>query len=641
MGILENFKDSKKFSIKWVTKLLGPFATICFLIAVLVMVASLLTNYNQKGEILGTADSTYNLLTAALKAAAGQDLTTAQNFFTKASDDFKSLESTIIDASNTLQPLVPSAISSTLHLTRAGQGVALAGKSFSQGLDLLLQTSEVFSQIQHFDSSKSQTTKNVQTSRDISQYFEQAYTQFTWAKDSLNLAADELRSVDLDSLSQNLKGPISQAQSQIKNVQSAANLLMSYSRLFGNLSSGDQRKYLLIFQNTSEARPTGGFIGTYGILKLKKGQVESLLIEGVYAVDNKITEKVEPPKPLQRITNSWAMRDSNWWPDFPTSAENIARFYQLETGEEVDGVISFTPKIFEEMIRIIGPINMPDYNLVVSENNFYDVVQFQTSKDGYYTNAGNKLENKPKKFISELSAEIFKQFPSLSANQKTTLVGVMLKAILEKDLLLYSAEPSVQELAEQLSITGKLSNPDEVLDYLLITNTNLGGGKTDRYTRQEVELTINISKDKQMENTLKIKRLNQSPSDLEISTNKNYLRVYVPKGSTLVSSNLETETFEELNRTVFASYIETPLGQESALELVYKLPDSKSGLYSLLLEKNPGQKMHKFDVRLNLPRNGKMLNVLGGNLQNAGLNTFGQTFENLTTNKFLGFIYQL
>ncbi len=103
-----------------------------------------------------------------------------------------------------------------------------------------------------------------------------------------------------------------------------------------------KREYVVLFQNNMELRPGGGFIGSYGLVKLDKGRVTDFTVHDVYDADGKLSTHIDPPYGLQRYMGAkhWFLRDSNFAIDFPQDAKQAETFLQLETGENVDGVIA-------------------------------------------------------------------------------------------------------------------------------------------------------------------------------------------------------------------------------------------------------------------------------------------------------------
>jgi hypothetical protein len=62
-------------------------------------------------------------------------------------------------------------------------------------------------------------------------------------------------------------------------------------------------KYLILFQNNLELRPAGGYIGNFGILKVKNGQIVSLETHDTNIFDGfgkKQTERIQFQKILLR-----------------------------------------------------------------------------------------------------------------------------------------------------------------------------------------------------------------------------------------------------------------------------------------------------------------------------------------------------
>ena len=63
-----------------------------------------------------------------------------------------------------------------------------------------------------------------------------------------------------------------------------------------------------------ELRPTGGFLGQYAVVKLKDGEVTSLLVEDANLLDQRITANVPAPYPFKKMMEikNWKFRDSNF-----------------------------------------------------------------------------------------------------------------------------------------------------------------------------------------------------------------------------------------------------------------------------------------------------------------------------------------
>ena len=59
---------------------------------------------------------------------------------------------------------------------------------------------------------------------------------------------------------------------------------------------GGRKKYAVLFQNNSELRATGGFLGSFAILSFENGQLYDMPIYDTYSVDSTLKGRVDPPR---------------------------------------------------------------------------------------------------------------------------------------------------------------------------------------------------------------------------------------------------------------------------------------------------------------------------------------------------------
>ncbi len=117
------------------------------------------------------------------------------------------------------------------------------------------------------------------------------------------------------------------------------------------------------------------------------------------------------------MTEDWGARDANWFFDFPTSAEVVSgmleesKIYE-EEGVKFEGVIGVNVDVLGTIVDLIGPIELPEYDLVIDEDNFLGELQreVETGKD--------KQEGKnPKKVLAVLAPKIMERLEDLSKSE--------------------------------------------------------------------------------------------------------------------------------------------------------------------------------------------------------------------------------
>ncbi|NTV55366.1 MAG: DUF4012 domain-containing protein [Candidatus Moranbacteria bacterium] len=404
------------------------------------------------------------------------------------------------------------------------------------------------------------------------------------------------------------------------------------------LGANGPRLYLFLFQNNAELRPTGGFIGSYGLLEVKSGHIGKFFVDGIFNPDGQLRENIVPPTPIQKISTAWSLHDSNWWPDFPTSAEKAMYFYEKTGGPTVDGVITLTPTVIRELLRLTGPIDMPEYGVTIDADNFSQVVQEEV-EEKY-----DRDLNQPKKILSDMAPIMLDRLFSLrSAAGLATLADTLSRSLDGKQVLLYSRNAGVESLIDKAGWSGRMLVTPR--DYLSVIHTNLNGFKTDAVIKESIDHSATVQADGSVLDTVRITRKHtggNTPYDWFNRVNSDYLRVYVPEGSELISASGQTYEFPkapvdydalgfrrdedvkrdegtmkidkggtrisiETGKTVFGNWVYVSPGESVTVEYTYKLPfrvapqAADPASYSVLFQKQSGTEGSALHSRLSVP----------------------------------------
>jgi len=350
-----------------------------------------------------------------------------------------------------------------------------------------------------------------------------------------------------------------------------------------------EKAYLLLFQNNLEIRPTGGFIGSYGIVKLKDGKILDLKVEGSYVLDRKSSFFVKPPQVMQEHLKikKLQFRDCNWCPDFPTTAKRAVYFYNNEGGKEkIDGVIAINPFVLVSIINEIGPICENDLCLKGEKQ---DIINLEHYVEKIYAQKGIQFLDR-KLILKEIAKKIKEEYEKLSLKEKLKLLKVIEEHLDKKDILVYFFDKDLQSKIEKLNWAGKVK--DFSGDYLMIIDSNFLAKKTDYYIKRFVKYKVDLTKERPLAHLEITYTHTGEKYDWMTSDYRNYLRVYVPKGSWLVKfegGEEEVRFLDELNKTVFGNFITVKLKETKTIVLEYLLPSRiKKGDYKLLVQKQSG-----------------------------------------------------
>ena len=452
------------------------------------------------------------------------------------------------------------------------------------------------------------------------------------------------------------------------------------------LGENAKRKYLIVFQNNNEIRPTGGFIGSFAEITIDRGEISSLTIPngGSYDLQGALREYLTPPEPLRLVNYRWEFQDANWFPDFPTSAKKLIWFFEQSGGPTVDGVIAINATAVESLLRITGPIEMPDLETPIHADNFL----FETQKIIELEHARGK---KPKQFLADFAPRLLERVWSSNPEELFSIANLLNDALSKKEAQIFLNNQQEEKQAIKFGWAGEIKSSDN--DYLMVVNTNVGGGKTDLFIKENIDVDVSISDDGSVTNSVTITRTHEGNAYDQFGklNNVDFVRLYVPRGSELIDAQgfeippssifnqpedyftadddlvyttfastthppSGTLTWEESGKTVFGNWVQTAPGETERTTFTYKLPwrinllGNKHNIfargkdllgfhpretYQLLLQKQSGANRRISNIRVHAPNN---LNALW-----TSMNEENGAFNLEVTNKndaWLGILFE-
>lgn len=144
------------------------------------------------------------------------------------------------------------------------------------------------------------------------------------------------------------------------------------ARLMPSMLGADgPRRYLAVFENTAEARGTGGLPGAFAVLKADRGRLGF----EYFGNDTELSEAhadVELGAEFDALygpnapTRTWV--NSNMSPHFPYAARIWAAAWQRHSGQSVDGAFGLDPGAVSGLLAASGPARMPDGSAIAAHN---------------------------------------------------------------------------------------------------------------------------------------------------------------------------------------------------------------------------------------------------------------------------------
>ncbi|MFZ2804618.1 MAG: DUF4012 domain-containing protein [Patescibacteria group bacterium] len=584
----------------------------------------------QKAVAAGDGEAAINELLAAANA---DSVASSADDLKQASSQFRSADAELTQ-SNALAIAVASVLPKTYHsanaLLEAGDKASEAGRLLALGFNKV------------FDDPGRRLDERLDVLSDYSKSALQLLSDAS--KDASSIDPSTIPAAQRD----NATALFSTLNQSTQAVQEFATLSDALSGMVGRDSL---RKYLVIFQNQTELRPTGGFMGSLAEVTMDQGAITDVHVPtgGTYDLQGQLLARVIPPQPLQLVNALWQFQDANWSPDFPTSAAKIRWFWDTSRQSSVDGVIAINATYVEKLLDITGPIDMPDYGKTINSSNFLAETQVAVEVDY------DKKANTPKKFVGDLMNKIMDRTKTFTKDDWLKVLALTSDSLQTKDIQVAFTNPDEEALAEKYGWNGRMKETSG--DALALIEANIGGQKTDGSIAEQVTHNATIADDGSIEDTVTLTRTHNGIKGQQFSgvRNVSYLRTYVPQGSTLLSAtgfNTPAQSFfqkvdtttetqdpdvaaveatdvdfgggvtvsQEGSRTVFGGWMQLDPGQTQTITLTYRLPmttsdmlakleaapgepssDMSHGAYSLLLTSQSGKDDRTYQTSINYP----------------------------------------
>ncbi|MBU1110692.1 DUF4012 domain-containing protein [Patescibacteria group bacterium] len=437
---------------------------------------------------------------------------------------------------------------------------------------------------------------------------------FDSATQRFTLAETEIDGTDLSIFPESLKHMAEEGKSFLTNLNQNlpnAQVLLKQTPIL--LGLDEPHTFLILLQNNSELRATGGFIGSYAVADMVRGKLTRLKVDDIYNPDG-LLENTEPaPQPLQDNlgVDELGIRDANWWPDFATSASKIISLYEQATKEKVKSVIGINLSTLQNLLAQMGPVSIPDYQERISADNLFERAEFH-SEVGFTPGSDQK-----KRFLTALTQEILANLLSASTDTNLGLNKSAWQAVVTtfgeglsgNDIYLFSSSSELADAYSQLGWNGNLKPLPVEKDFIAVVDSNIGGNKANFWVNRKTNYRLDIDREGNLSGVLTVKWTHTGTSGTWPGGDyKNFVRIYVPKYAKLQEAEgfvSQLEPYTEFEYKVFSGIVEVPVNSSHQITLKYNLPPEvgfkDKNTYELTVRRQAGLVGESFVLTADLP----------------------------------------
>jgi len=370
-----------------------------------------------------------------------------------------------------------------------------------------------------------------------------------------------------------------------------------------------EKTYLVILQDNSEIRPTGGIASLWGALTIRDGHIAHL--QYYYSHTSQTLQTTVPLDGPESLTtffnvNAAELFDSNVQYDFASFAPKVQSDWYNVTGQKIDGVIGLDFTAAEAILRITGPITASGE--VITNRNVFHRLEYDSA---YAPHRGDQMAN----LLSTLTYATFALITDASVPEKLALYNTFRDLAHEKHLFIY---PDPGPLLGNADGT---SRPPES-DVVSVVDFNLGNAKADFGIKRTIDYHVQLLPDGSAVSNLTLTYANEDwwSSDL-------FSQALVPPGAKLVAVHNVSRQFDgpEITNandyTVFSSrFIVSPYST-ARITYVYTVPNVVHGngvasYYDLYVVKQGGIVRYTLNTSVQLPAGANLIHTenVGSNL---------------------------
>ncbi len=323
-------------------------------------------------------------------------------------------------------------------------------------------------------------------------------------------------------------------------LDSLATLRDGLGSLISFIDVPEKRHIILLFEDQSKIRPSGGFIESYAKVTLDRGAISDIKVNDIYYTDSQLSLNIIPPLQLVHIISNWGARDASWFFDYPTSAEKTIQLLDASGvyasySTVFDGAISVNMHVISDMLAVVGPIKLQKYDIMLTGENLIDKMRDRAG--GLYDE--NKTQSQGQ-ILGAMMPVMLDRLGKLSHSQTRDVTLLFLARMINKDIKFYLRDQELQEFVKEMGFAGdvyQLAN-DFNGDYLAVVNANVSGSQSDTFIDQSIALESLITSGGIVQNRLSVVHTYKEVSKQGLPNalrNQNFVKIFTPPNAKLVS----------------------------------------------------------------------------------------------------------
>jgi hypothetical protein len=272
------------------------------------------------------------------------------------------------------------------------------------------------------------------------------------------------------------------------------------------LGAHGERVYFVMFTTPAEARGQGGFMGNYAEITIDQGRIEMT----EFGRHTDLNQAGDRPRKLVDAPEDWLARYGPFgyqqgpdkivgavpWsnitmsPNFPSTAQVAAELYPQSGGQEIDGVISLDVYALEQLVGLVGPLEIEGATEPLTVDN---TAQFLLVDQYFEEDVGERVD-----MLESVARTTIERLLSVAPPPPVDLAKAMAPLIEQRRVLAWSKSQAEQDVLTAAGLDGTLLEALKAADAsdagdpvhtdgLALTVVNAGGSKIDTFLMRDYD----------------------------------------------------------------------------------------------------------------------------------------------------------
>lgn len=316
----------------------------------------------------------------------------------------------------------------------------------------------------------------------------------TTAASTIEISHQRLVSIDTSALLPDVATPIKSVTEQLGSLKTPLRAASSVAQLLpAMVGSAEERSYLLLIQNNSETRATGGIPGALAVITANDGRLElgeqgSATAMGLFNPPIEVDTEQEALY-TARLGNR--MQNVNMTPDFPTAASTARTMWELRNGGKIDGVVALDPVVLSRLLSATGPVDLinSDASELIAGTNLPTKLTAENVSATLLSGVYHEIEDPDLQdlYFAEVAAAVFDAFTQGSTDGRT-LVDALVTSVQDERLYLWSSHGHEQQIIGETDLSGSIGGSGAAGASFGVFFNDGTGGKMDYYAEREIAL---------------------------------------------------------------------------------------------------------------------------------------------------------